>query len=484
VDTVQTKGNAESNVVIQHRRLQRSFADGLIAEQIGDLWEPWMRQIDDALNDEALLDLVHDALTKRCTKSKTRGRPATPAEVVLRVLLLKHMRNWSYQELAREVRANLVYREFTRIGGGKVPDDKTMGRLGRQLGPEVIQKVHERVVAIAQEKKVVSGRKMRVDTTVVETNIHYPTDSSLLGDGTRVLTRAMKKIAKLAGEAGAKLRDRSRSIKYRILEIGRASRNKTEKGQEKLKAAYKKLLELTSRVVGQAKRYSQEIAGGVKRPKKKVDKAVLQRARQALDTMIPLVQQVMQQTRVRVFKGNTHAEGKLLSVFEPNTEVIRKGKASKPTEFGKMAKIQEAENQIVTRYEVFDQRPSDSDLLVPAIEEHQRQLGCTPRVVAADAGFFSAANETAAEKLGVKRVSIPSHSTKSEQRKKRQKTRWFKTAQKWRTGCEGRISVLKRRHGLNRCRYKGSAGIQRWVGLGVIADNLINIGSYLATKSC
>jgi transposase, IS5 family len=484
VDTVQTKGNEESNVVIQHRRLQRSFADGLIAEQISDLWEPWMRQIDDALNDEALLDLVQDALAKRCTKSKTRGRPATPAEVVLRVLLLKHMRNWSYQELAREVRANLVYREFTRIGGDKVPDDKTMGRLGRQLGPEVIQKVHERVVAIAQEKKVVSGRKMRVDTTVVETNIHYPTDSSLLGDGTRVLTRAMKKIAKLAGEAGAKLRDRSRSIKYRILEIGRASRNKTEKGQEKLKAAYKKLLELTSRVVGQAKRYSQEIASGVKRPKKKVDKALLQRARQALDTMIPLVQQVMQQTRVRMFKGNTHAKGKLLSVFEPNTEVIRKGKASKPTEFGKMAKIQEAENQIVTCYEVFDQRPSDSDLLLPAIEEHQRQLGCIPRVVAADAGFFSAANENAAEKLGVKRVSVPSHSTKSEQRKKRQKTRWFKKAQKWRTGCEGRISVLKRRHGLNRCRYKGSAGIQRWVGLGVIADNLINIGSYLATKSC
>ena len=484
MDTVQNKGNAESNVVIQHRRLQRSFADGLIAEQIGDLWEPWMRQIDDALNDEALLDLVQDALAKRCTKSKTRGRPATPAEVVLRVLLLKHMRNWSYQELAREVRANLVYREFTRIGGGKVPDDKTMGRLGRQLGPEVIQKVHERVVAIAQEKKVVSGRKMRVDTTVVETNIHYPTDSSLLGDGTRVLTRVMTKIAKLAGEVGVKLRDRSRSIKYRILEIGRASRNKTEKGQEKLKTAYKKLLELTSRVVGQAKRYSQEIASGVKRPKKKVDKAVLQRARQALDTMIPRVQQVMQQTRVRVFKGNTHAEGKLLSVFEPNTEVIRKGKASKPTEFGKMAKIQEAENQIVTRYEVFDQRPSDSDLLLPALEEHQRQLGCIPRVVAADAGFFSAANETAAEKLGVKRVSVPSHSTKSEQRKKRQKTRWFKTAQKWRTGCEGRISVLKRRHGLNRCRYKGSAGIQRWVGLGVIADNLINIGSYLATKSC
>src|SRR5260370_20819008 len=183
--------------------------------------------------------------------------------------------------------------------------------------------------------------------------------------------------------------------------MGGASRNKTEKGQEKLKTAYKKLLELTSRVVGQAKRYSQEIARGGKRPKKNVDKAVLQRPRQSLDTMIQSVKQVMQQTRVRVFKGNTHAEGKLLSVFEPNTEVIRKGKASKPTEFGKMAKIQEAENQIVTHYEVFDQRPSDSDLLLPAIDEHQRQLGCIPRALAADAGFFSAANELAPQKRGV-----------------------------------------------------------------------------------
>jgi IS5 family transposase len=198
--------------------------------------------------------------------------------------------------------------------------------------------------------------------------------------------------------------------------------------------------------------------------------------------MIPRVQQVMQQTRERVLEGNTRAPNKILSVFEPDTEVIRKGKASKPTEFGKLVKIQEAENQIVIHCEVFEQRPSDSDLLTPSIEKHQELLGRVPDLAAADAGFFSAANEVEAKAMGVKRVAIPSRSTKSEKRKQEQKKRWFKKAQKWRTGCEGRISVLKRRHGLNRSLYKGMAGIKRWVGLGVIADNMINIGLHLAGK--
>ena len=159
--------------MIAARRLQRSFADGLIAEEVEDLWEPWMRHADEALNDDQLLQIIQQELSKRIKKSKTRGRPGTSAEVVLRMLLLKHMRGWSYEDVTREVRANLVYREFTGIGGGKVPDDKTMGRLARQLGPEAIEKLHQRTVAIALEKKVIVGRKMRVDTTVVETNIHY-----------------------------------------------------------------------------------------------------------------------------------------------------------------------------------------------------------------------------------------------------------------------------------------------------------------------
>jgi IS5 family transposase len=455
------------------------FIAGFIAEGSDDLWEPWMRQVDSALDDERLLEITRDAWNRLCKKSKTRGRPAAPAEVILRLLLLKHIRDWSYEELQREVRANLVYRQFTRIGGGPVPDDKSMSRFSRRLGSAVIEKLHQRVVGIAQEKKIVPGRKLRVDTTVVETNIHYPTDSTLLSDGVRVLTRVMKKVTQVAGKVGTSLRDRTRSVKRRVLEIARASRDKSEKGKQKLSIAYEKLVDVTSRVVGQARKFSDEIASKVKRGPRKI----LQKAKRQLDEMIPRVQQVMRQTRQRVLDGDTRAEGKIVSVFEPQTEVIRKGKAGKPTEFGKLVKIQEAENQIITHYQVFDERPSDSALLTPSIEQHIQQFGHAPEMAAADTGFFSAANETKAEQLGVKWVAVPSQSTKSPQRKQRQKKRWFKKAQKWRTGCEGLISVLKRRHGVNRSRYKGTEGMRRFVGLSVIADNLIHIGHVLLSSA-
>jgi IS5 family transposase len=373
-----------------------------------------MRHVDEAVADARLLEIIQDAWKQLCKKSKTRGRPGTPAEVILRLLVLKHIRDWSFEELEREGCANFVYRQFTRIGGGKVPDNKSISRFSRQLGPEVIDNLHQRVIAIAQEKKIIQGRKLRVDTTVVETNIHYPTDSSLL--------------------------------------------------------------EISSRVVGQARKFSAEIAGKVKRGPRKI----LQKAKRQLDEMIPRVQQVIRQTRQRVLGGETRAEGKIVSVFEPQTEVIRKGKAGKPNEFGNLVKIQEAENQIVTHYEVFEERPSDSALLTPSIERHIEQFGHAPEIAAADAGFFSAANQAKAEELGVRRVAVPSQSSKSPQRKQRQKKRWFKRAQKWRTGCEGRISVLKRRHGIRRSRYKGTDGMRRFVGLSVIADNLINIGRMMA----
>ena len=148
-----------------------------------------------------------------------------------------------------------------------------------------------------------------------------------------------------------------------------------------------------------------------------------------------------------------------------------------------MVQVQEAENQIITHYEVYQERPSDSDLLVPAVAEHERQLGRVPRLVAADAGYYSQRNEQAVAEMGVKYVSVPNLSTKSEQRRQHQKKRWFRKGQKWRSGSEGRISLLKRRHGLSRCRYRGFEGMQRWVGLGVIADTLINIGRAMAAET-
>ena len=324
---------------------------------------------------------------------------------------------------------------------------------------------------------------MRVDTTVVETNVHYPTDSSLLGDGVRVLIRTMKRIGQIAGETGAKLCDRSRSVKLRVLDIARAARAKGPQSQEKLRRAYGKLLNSTSRVVGQAKQFSKQIVEGVKRSTNILQQLALEGLRQELDAMVPRVKRVMKQTRARIFCGDTRTEGKILSLFEPSTEIIRKGKAGKPNEFGKVVKLQEAEDQIVIDYEVYDRRPNDSDLLIGATETHQARLGRTPRLVAADAAFYSIKNEAAAKAKGVKRVCIPNRNTKSTERKREQKKRWFRNGQKWRTGCEGRISVGKRRHGLNRCRYKGDAGMKRWVGLGVIGDNLVNIGRAMERRS-
>jgi IS5 family transposase len=466
--------------VIEARRQQLRFGDGFIAEEVADLQEDWMKHADRVLEDEQLVTAVYEALARRHPKSRTRGRKGTPADVVLRLLLLKHIRNWSYQVLEREVRTNLVYRDFTHVGGAKAPDAKTMGRWGLALGPEEVEKIHDRVVELAKQNHVVKGRKMRLDTTVVETNIHYPTDSNLLGDGVRVLLRAMKRIGEIAGKQGAKLRDRSRSVKFRILEIGRIARTKGGPNRERLQQGYEKLLSTVGRVVGQAKRFSDEIAKGVKRSADVMQQAALKGLRQELDTIVPRVQQVIRQAKQRIFGGDTHVAEKLVSIFEPTTEIIRKGKASKPTEFGKMVKIQEGENQIITDYAVYEKRPSDSDLVIAALDAHEKKLGCTPRLVAGDAAFYSAKNEAAAHDKGVKRVCIPNRSTKSAERKREQKKRWFKQGQKWRTGCEGRISVLKRRHGLRRWLYRGDAGMKRWVGLGVIADNLIHIGTVLA----
>ena len=465
--------------MIKLRHQQPSLWHKGLAKDIEDLWEPWMREVDQLLEDVALVEEVYEAQGKRHPQSQTRGRTQTPAEVALRLLILKHVRDWSYDTLEREVRANLVYRAFTRIGDEKVPDAKTLARLGQAIGPGVIGKLHERLMELARERGVVQGRKMRVDTTVVETNIHYPTDSSLLGDSARVLTRTMKKVEKVTGGLKKRIRDRMRSVNKKVMAIALAGRLKGPEGEERRVERYRELLSLTRKILHQAE--------GVLEETEKLPRgcraARLKPLREMLETMTGRARQVMRQTKARVIQGITQYPHKILSVFEPHTEIIRKGKTSKPNEFGNVVKVQEAENQFITHYEVFAERPEDSHLLVSAVEQHQRQFGRPPRMVAADTGFYSQKNERTIQAMGVRRVAVPSRSTKSEERRTLQRTRWFRSGQRWRTGCEGRISVLKRRHGLRRCRYRGFEGMQRWVGLGVIADNVIQIGRCLAARA-
>jgi IS5 family transposase len=200
----------------QQRTIYEPLAVNLMADYQELLWERWLLKVDRFLADEDLVKIVREALERRHPNSRTRGRLGTPAEVVLRLMALKHLRNWSYETLEREVRANVVYREFTRIRGEKVADCKTMVRWGKALGPTVTRAIHERVLDLGHQRGVVRGRKLRVDTTVAETDIHYPTDSALLGDVVRVMTRTMKQIERKVGGVGTRLRDRTRSVNWAL----------------------------------------------------------------------------------------------------------------------------------------------------------------------------------------------------------------------------------------------------------------------------
>lgn len=461
--------------MVQWRNGQMSLCDGFWAREVGELWPAWMRVADRLLEDEELIDPIYRAQSQRWQWSRTRGRKQTPAEVVLRMLVLKHANNWSFEETEHQVRANIVCREFARVGLGRVPDAKVIGKIAKLLGPEAVEKLHRRLIEVAKQEGAIKGQRLRVDTTVVETNIHYPTDSSLLSDGARVLTRLTKKVAAAVGGLAQGVRDRMRTVRRKAVAIAISSRRKGPEGEKQRRKHYEKLLTVTRQVVNQANRAARQV-GEMSKAKRALARPLLQQ----MATMAERTKQVIRQTKARIFKGNTQVPDKVVSMFEPHTEVIRKGKASKPTEFGKMVKIQEAENQVIVDYEVYSEKPNDSDLLVESVQIHEELLDRVPDLVAADAAFYSAANEKALEEKGVKRVAVPNRRTTSAARRKMQKERWFKNGQRWRTGCEGRISVLKRRHGLNRSRYHGQDGIEKWVGLGVIADNLISLGRLIS----
>src|SRR6187200_95753 len=210
--------------MVQRRQRDRSLFEILLPDG-HKLWPDWLRRIDTLLEDDAMLDVVAQALEARWPQSRRRGRPGTPAEVVIRLLILKHLFDWSYDDLEQEVRANLVYRAFTRIDAGEVPDAKTILKIARALGPDVIAQLHRQVADIAKRTGVTHGRRFRIDTTVVETNVHYPTDSSLLQDGVRVLTRTMQRASAVMGDPRGQIRDRRRSVGRRTLIIGRQARS-------------------------------------------------------------------------------------------------------------------------------------------------------------------------------------------------------------------------------------------------------------------
>ena len=464
---------------VQRRQRERSLFEVLLPDG-HKLWPDWLRKIDTLLEDEAVIEVVAQGLERRWPQSRRRGRLGTPAEVVIRMLMLKHLFDWSYDELEHEVRANLVYRAFTRIDAGDVPDAKTILKIARALGPEVIEQLHRQVVDVAKRAGVTHGRRFRIDTTVVETNMHYPTDSTLLQDGVRVLTRTMQRAGAALGDAKSQVRNRLRSVMRRVLIIGYEARS--PKTRAAMVQSYRKLMATTRAVMRDAATIVRRLGQRARTASSRVQPA-LRRAQDQLRQMRALVQRVLSQTRARIVGGDTHVPDKVLSLFEPHTETIRKGNIATPNEFGKLVTIQESEHQIITAYEVHPRHQADATLWTPALDQHQAIFGRAPDVAAADRGFSSARNEQAAIDRGARRVILPRRGPKSPARRAYERQRWFRRGQRWRVGSEGRISVLKRRHGLERCRYHGLDGMNRWVGLGVIANNLVSTARFLNARA-
>ncbi len=443
----------------------------LTSEMDGEL-----AQIDRLLDNDELFEMVKSDLSQRYPKTLQTGRKSTPVEVILRMLVVKHLYALSYEKTERQVKDSLVLRRFCRVYFENVPDDTTLIRWANQIKGETLSELNSHVVKIATELRVTRGRKLRTDGTVVETNIHYPTDSRLLGDGVRVLSRLLKRAQKAIGEelelAKSIFRDRTRTTRYLVRQIDRTARQ----GSEKTQKVYQKLVKIVRSSIRQA-----QIVAHALQESGKED---LTHLHQDLTTFIARTQQVIDQTVRRVFeKEQVPAEDKLVSLFEPHTDIIKRGKAGKPVEFGHKVWLDEVDGGIVSDYRILDGNPSDSDQWQPSLDNHVEQFGKPPHQASADRGVFSAPNEQYATRQGVKRVILPKPGAKSQQRQQHERQPWFRRGRRWHAGVEGRISVLKRKQALDCCLNHGEEGFARWVGWGIIAANLTVIGRTVATRS-
>jgi len=440
--------------------------------------EPELAQLDRLLEDDTLFQKVKNDLGKRFPRTLVDGRLSTPVEVILRMIVIKHLYGWSCEKTEHWVSDSLVLRQFCRVYLNSVPDDTTLIRWAKLIRPDTLHQLLDHVSEMAHALKVTRGRRLRTDGTVAETNIHHPSDSSLLGDGIRVLSRVLKAskkgLDKVTNLSSQVFRDRTRSAKRQVRRITEAARKRGEEAEQGMKAAYQRLLTTTETMVQQAKK--------VKETLKAHAAPVAQKLLNTLDQFIPLVEQVIDQTTRRVLYGESVPAGeKLVSLFEPHTRIISKGKAQRPTEFGRAIWLDEVDGGIISRYEILDGNPGDAEQIKSTLDHHISVFHKPPQLLTGDRGTYSAENERHAESKGVKYIALPKPGAKSPDRVVQEKQPWFRRGHKWRSGIEGRISLLKRRYKLGRCLYHGEDGMERWVGWGVIAHDLWVIANKTAS---
>jgi transposase, IS5 family len=408
---------------------------------------------------------------KRYRDTLVHGRRSTPVEVLLRMLILKHLYQWSYQETEDEVDQNLILRWFCRLYWAPVPDDTTLIRWANTLRPETLHALNDQVVELARQARVTKGRKLRLDATCVQTEIHHPTDSGLLVDSVRVLSRFVQRAKGLVKDRIKNVqqvcRSRLRSARHIAQTLHRQLRRKGEEKEAQQKELYQKLIQTTEQMVQQ----SQQVAAALSEQTHKPAQRLLEQAQQVL----PLVERVIAQTRTRVLEGKKMASGeKVLSLFEPHTRAIPRHKGGALVEFGRQVILDEVDGGIVTRYQILE-HPTEHGQAVEAVVHHCALFEHPPSLVAGDRGVHSADTEGRLSAAGVKLVAIPAAGKLSAERKAVEQTRRWKRGYRWRAGIEGRIASLRRDYGWRKSRYHGQDGMERWLGLGGIESLLRRI---------
>jgi len=407
------------------------------------------------------------------------GRPSTPMETYLRLMFLKFRYRLGYESLCREVTDSITWRRFCRIAlDGQVPHPTTLMKLTTRCGTAAIDGLNEALLAKAAEARLLRTNKVRADTTVVEADIGYPTDSGLLAKGIGTLARSVARIKAAGGAVRTRARDRRRSAGRRARAIASKLRLRSAQQRDQAQAVVQRITGELASIAEQSVREASWVLRNAKRALRTAigqRKGQLARAINHLDTVVKRTQRVVAQTRSRLAGVMPESATRLVSLHDVDARPIRKGRLGKPVEFGYKAQIVDNVDGVILDHTVELGNPTDSGQLAPAIERITRRTGCPPRAVTADRGYGLATVESDLHHLGVRTVAIPRMSRAGPARQEFERRRAFRDKVKWRTGSEGRINHLKRSYGWNRTELTGIDGARTWCGHGVFAHNLVKI---------
>jgi transposase, IS5 family len=459
---------------------QISFADIELMRQ-GVRLEPLLEAISKFLDGQhGMIERVRRDLVRGLKKPR-KGRRGLTARQVLRSLVLMRVKNWDYRELRERIADGVTLRQFTDFYCDPVPKHDAFNRGFNRLTPQTLKAVNDLVVQAAVGLGLEDGAKLRVDTTVVETDIHHPTDNTLLWDVVRVVTRLVGRLAKALKMRRIKgFHDRRRSAHRRMYEIQRMT---TRQRQERQTTIYRALISIAVDVVASAKTALERTA--TMRGEDLSAAMAIDAIRDEIVHYCGLGERVIDQARRRVLEGEQvpNAE-KIYSIFEPHTDLIKRGKVRTPVEFGHKVFLAESAKGLITQYEVLKGNPTDEIHVAPSLRRHRHAFRRAPELYAGDRGFFSEQNVTACVQGAVKTVCIPQRGgSKTPQRQAYERSAAFKQGQRFRAGIEGRISVLMRGRGMKRCRAEGAERFALFVGAAVLANNLMVLAALLSKRS-